>query len=281
MFVSNALIGLREGLEASLVVVILVAFLARTGRTWALRHLWVGVAAAAALSVALGAVLTLGTGALGDDAQELIGGAASVVAVGFVTWMVFWMRRASRTISGELRGQMERAVRVGPVAIMGVGFLGVGREGLETAVFFFATAQTAGSGDVMPLFGWAVGIGAAVLLGWLVYRGAVRINLGSFFRWTGVALIVVAAGILGYGLHDLQEGGALPALSTLAFDVSGTVAPSSLAGVLLKAFFGFTPETTWLQAAAWLGYLAVVLPLFLRPARPAVPAAAPEPQRAS
>jgi high-affinity iron transporter len=280
MLVSNALIGLREGLEATLVVVILVAFLVRTGRTWALRHLWTGVAVAVALSVALGAVLTLGTRELDDDAQELIGGAASVVAVGFVTWMVFWMKRASRTISGELRDSMDRAVSVGPVAIMLVGFLGVGREGLETAVFFFATAEAAGSGDATPLLGWAVGIGAATVLGYLVYQGAVRINLGSFFRWTGIALVVVAAGILGYGLHDLQEGGALPGVATLAFDVSGTVAPTSPAGVLLKALFGFTPETTALQGLAWVLYVAVVLTMFLRPSRPGVPVAAErEPQR--
>ncbi len=276
MLVSNALIGLREGLEASLVVVILVAFLVRTGRTWALRYLWLGVGVAVGISVAVGAVLTLGTGELDDEAQELIGGAASVLAVGFVTWMVFWMKRASRSISGELQDRMDHALSVGPLAIALVGFLGVGREGLETAVFFFATAQAAGAGDSTPLLGWVVGIGGAVVLGYFVYRGAVRINLGVFFRWTGIALIIVAAGILGYGVHDLQEGGALPGADLLAFDVSGTIVPGGWSATLLKAIFGFSPQTTVLQAIAWVLYVGTVLYLFLRPARTPALAAAPK-----
>ena len=133
MFASNALIGLREGLEAALVVVILLAFLAKTERGWAARYVWLGVGAAVALSVALGALLTYGTRQLTFEAQELIGGTASIIAVGFVTAMVFWMKGAARTISGELKGRLDRALDLGPLAIALVGFLGVGREGLETA----------------------------------------------------------------------------------------------------------------------------------------------------
>ncbi|HEY5515766.1 MAG TPA: iron uptake transporter permease EfeU [Pengzhenrongella sp.] len=276
MLVSNALIGLREGLEASLVVVILVAFLVRTGRTWALRYLWLGVGVAVLVSVAVGAVLTVGTGELDDEAREVIGGAASVLAVGFVTWMVFWMKRAARTISGELQDRMDHALSVGPLAIALVGFLGVGREGLETAVFFFATAQAAGKGNATPLLGWVVGIAGAVVLGYLVYRGAVRINLAVFFRWTGIALVVVAAGILGYGIHDLQEGGVLPGVDLIAFDVSGTIVPGGWAAALLKAILGFTARTTVLQAIAWVLYIGTVLYLFLRPTRTPVLAAAPK-----
>jgi high-affinity iron transporter len=272
VLVSNALIGLREGLEAALVVVILVAFLVKTDRRWALRHVWTGVAVAVALSVGIGALLTYGTRQLSFEAQELIGGTASVVAVAFVTAMVFWMRTAARTISGELKGRLDQALSVGGWAVALVGFLGVGREGLETALFFYASVQTAGAGTTQPLVGFVIGLAVAVALGVLIYRGAVRINLSRFFRWTGIALVVVAAGILSYGLHDLQEAALLPGLNSLAFDVSGAVPPDSWYGVLLKGTVNFTPNTTWLQAVAWTLYTATVLTLFLRPQRSAAAA---------
>lgn len=267
MLISTALIGLREGLEAALVVVILVAFLVKTDRTWALRYVWSGVAAAIALSVALGAFLTYGTRQLSFQQQELIGGSASILAVGFVTVMVFWMKSAARTISGELKGKLDKALDLGPLAIALVGFLGVGREGLETAIFFYATAEAAGQGNSTPLIGWTVGLVGAVVLGWLMYAGALRINLGRFFRWTGAALVVVAAGILGYGIHDLQEAAFLPGLTTLAFDVSHLIAPDGALGTLLKGILNFTPATTVLQAIAWSAYVGVVGFVFLRPAK--------------
>jgi high-affinity iron transporter len=273
VLVSNALIGLREGLEAALVVVILVAFLVKTGRRWALRYVWSGVAVAVLLSVALGAVLTYGTRQLSFEQQEIIGGTASIVAVGFVTAMVFWMRTAARTISGELKGRLDKALDVGPWAVAVVAFLGVGREGLETAIFFYATTEAAGQGQVQPMLGWILGLGGAVALGVGIYQGAVRINLGRFFRYTGILLVVVAGGILAYGIHDLQEAGVLPGLGSLAFDVSAAIPPDSWYGTLLKGIFNFSPNTTWLQAVAWVLYVGIVLTLFLRPVR--VPSASP------
>jgi high-affinity iron transporter len=282
VLVSNALIGLREGLEAALVVVILAAFLVKTERRWALRHVWAGVGVAVVLSVGLGAVLTFGTRSLSFEQQELIGGSASILAVGFVTAMVFWMRTAARTISGELKGRLDKALDLGPLAVALVGFLGVGREGLETAIFFYATTQAAGQGNAQPLIGWVIGLGAAVLLGIGIYKGAVKINLAKFFRYTGILLVVVAGGILAYGLHDLQEAGVLPGLNALAFDVSHVIAPDSWYGALLKGIFNFSPQTTWLQAVAWVLYVGTVLTLFLRPVNvsPPVPAA-PAPARTS
>jgi high-affinity iron transporter len=277
MFASNALVGLREGLEAALVVVILLAFLVKSNRTWGVRYVWSGVGVAVALSVALGAALTFGTRQLSFETQELVGGVASIIAVGFVTVMVFWMKSAARTISGELKGRLDRALDLGPLAVAFVGFLGVGREGLETAIFFYATAQAAGAGNTVPLLGWALGLGVSVVLGWLIYRGALRIDLGRFFRWTGVVLVLVAAGILAYGIHDLQEAAVVPGLTTLAFDVSAVVDPSSWYAALLKGIFNFTPQTTVLQAVAWSLYVAVVLTAFLRPSRSRVPDPAPQP----
>ncbi len=273
MLVSNALIGLREGLEAALVVVILVAFLVKTDRRWALKWVWAGVGVAVVLSAGLAAFLTFGTRQLSFESQELIGGSASILAVAFVTGMVFWMRSAARTISGELKGALDRALALGPLPIALVAFLGVGREGLETAIFFYATAEAAGAGTIQPLLGWIIGIGGACILGVLMYRGAIKINLAKFFRWTGIFLVLVAAGILAYGIHDLQEAAFLPGLNSLAFDISHVLAPDGWLGTLLKGTLNFTPATTWLQAIVWCAYVAIVLPLFLRPARVSAPAA--------
>ncbi|MFV0461701.1 MAG: iron uptake transporter permease EfeU [Nostocoides sp.] len=285
MFLTNALIGLREGLEAALVVVILLAFLVKTERRDAIRYVWVGVGVAVALSVGLGALLTFGTRQLSFEAQEVIGGTASILAVVFVTAMVFWMKSAARTISGELKGRLDRALDVGPFAVALVGFLGVGREGLETAIFFYATAQAAGAGNNIPLLGWAVGLGGALVLGYLIYHGALRINLSRFFRWTGIALILVAGGILSYGIHDLQEAAVLPGLNTLAFDVSTTIDPASWYAVLLKGIFNLTPATTLLQAIAWVAYVGTVMYSFLRDgstlARPAEPTSQAAPHRSA
>ncbi|HKS48559.1 MAG TPA: iron uptake transporter permease EfeU [Amycolatopsis sp.] len=267
MLFSSLLIGLREGLEAALVVSILVAFLVKTERRSALRWVWPGVAAAVVLSIAVGAVLTYTTAQLSFEQQELLGGSLSVVAVCFVTAMIFWMRRASKTIAAELRGKMDQALAVGPLAVLVLSFLAVGREGLETAVFFYAAVQSAQGGAVQPLAGFAVGIGLAIVLAYLLYRGAVRFDLGKFFTVTGVLLVFVAAGVLGYGLHDLQEAAFLPGLRTFAFDASGVIPETSWYGALLKGIFNYSQQTTVLQAIAWVAYVVIVLPLFLR--RPA------------
>lgn len=180
MLVSNALIGLREELEAALWSSSSSSrFLVKTDRRWALRYVWLGAVIAIVLSAALAAVLTFGTRQLSFETQEPIGGSASILAVGFVTAMVFWMKSAARTISGELKGRVDKALDLGPLAVALVGFLGVGREGLETAIFFYATTEAAGAGNNTALLGWLVGLLAAIVLGWFIYRGAVQINLGS------------------------------------------------------------------------------------------------------
>ncbi|MGH3624749.1 MAG: iron uptake transporter permease EfeU [Sciscionella sp.] len=264
---SGALIGLREGLEAALVVSILMAYLVKTDSRGALRWAWVGVGGAVLLSLAVGAVITYTTAQLSFEQQELLGGSLSILAVGLVTAMVFWMRSTARTIAAELRDRMSEAVRLGAVAVAVVAFISVGREGLETAVFLYASVETAGSGTTQPLLGFVIGLAIAVAIASGVYRGAVKINLARFFKITGVLLIVVAAGVLGYALHDLQEARALPGLTTLAFDLSGPLPEDSWYGALLKGFFNYSQQTTVLQALAWIGYVAVVLPLFLRPTK--------------
>ena len=278
----NFLIGLREGLEATLVVVILVAYLVKSDRRELLGRVWAGVVIAVAVSLGFGALLTFGPRGLSFEAQETIGGVLSIVAVGFVTWMVMWMARSARSLSGHLKGRVDAAASAGGASLVIVAMLAVGREGLETALFLWAATQAAAGTDgstAAPLLGAALGLATAVVLGYLFYKGAVRINLAKFFTWTGAILIVVAAGVLGYGLHDLQEARILPGLDNLAFDVSGAIPPDSLVGTILKGTLNFSPATTWLQAVAWVLYVAATMTVFFqiirRSSRPSpAPAAA-------
>lgn len=267
---ANYLIGLREGLEAALVVSILVAYLVKSERRHLLPRIWTGVAAAIGVSLAFGAALTFGPRGLTFEAQELIGGVLSIVAVCFVTWMIFWMARAARSMSGELRGQIDRAADGKRWALALVAVFAVGREGLETALFLWAatqagTREAAGSATPTwePLLGAALGITTAVVLGYLLYRGAISINLSRFFTWTGGFLILVAAGVLSYGVHDLQEARFLPGLHSIAFDVSSVIDPGAWYAVLLKGIFNFSPVTTHLEAIAWLVYAIPTMALFV------------------
>jgi high-affinity iron transporter len=278
---SNYLIGLREGLEASLVVTILIAYLVRSGRSRLLPRIWAGVMFAVLVSLASGALLTYGPRGLDDEAQEAIGGTLSIIAVVFVTWMIFWMRRAARGLAGELRGQIDRAAEAGRWSLALVAAVAVGREGLETALFLWAATQTATGAHTgstvpawQPITGAVLGIATAVVLGYLLYRGAVRLNLTTFFTWTGAFLIVVAAGVLGYGVQELQEAGVLPGLNSLAFDFSAHFDEGSWYGALLKGVFNFSPEVTWLRAAVWTAYLVVTMTFFLVGVRRGGPAKA-------
>lgn len=278
MFASY-LIGLREGLEATLVVSILVAFLVKSERRERLPMVWTGVGAAVALSVAFGALLTFTAAHLSTRQQELFDGVTSLAATVFVTFMVFWMRSAARRMSGELREKMGAALELGAAAVAVVAFLAVAREGLETALLWFAAVRGATS-SASPLIGITLGLLTAVALGWGLYRGALRINLAKFFTWTGLLLILVAAGIFKYGVHDLQESGLVPGLNTYAFDISGVLDPGAWYSTLLSGMFNITPQPSVLEAVAWVAYLVPVLILFLRPAvkKPAGPASqSPQP----
>lgn len=281
MLFSSALIGLREGLEAALVVSILIAFLVKTDRRGSLKWVWAGVAAALLLCVVIGTVIAYTIGELRFEQQEIVGGSLSIIAVGFVTWMIFWMRATARTISTELRGKLWAAIELGPAAVVTMALLAVGREGLETMAFFYANVRTAERGTQQPLIGFIVGITVAIVLGWLIYRGAIKFNLGKFFQITGVLLVFVAAGILAYGLHDLQEARVLPGLNTLAFDLSGPMPEDSWYGALLKGLLNYSAQTTVLQAIAWVAYVAVVLTLFLKPRTEPAAATRPAPVPAS
>lgn len=260
---ANYLIGLREGLEAALVVSILVAYLVKTDNRNKLPLVWAGVGVAVGISVAFGAALTFTSQQMSFQAQEAFGGIMSIIAVAFVTWMIFWMRRTARGLSGELRNKMDAAINVGGVAIATMAFIAVAREGLETSLFIWAAVQSTGSGSA-PLIGAALGLATAVVLGYLFYKGAVKINLSKFFTWTGFALIIIAAGVLAYGVHDLQEAGILPGLNNVAWDATAAIPPSSWYGSLLKGIFNLSPAPSVLEVIVWFAYVIPVSYLFFR-----------------
>lgn len=280
------LIGLREGLEAALVVGILVAYLRRLGRKDALPKMWAGVGLAIVLALGIGAVLTFGAYELTFQAQELIGGGLSLLAVAMVTWMIFWMQRAGRSMKATLEGGIDRALTAGGLwALIAIGFVSVAREGIETTLLLWSMVQSFGDAP-SALLGALLGLIAAVIIGWLISRGALRLDLRRFFAWTGGFLVIVAAGVLAYALMDLQEAGALPgpftALAPIdavtggvavgwaafpfgwAFDVSATIAPGGPLASILQATIGFMPAMTWLQVVAWVLYISVVGWLYIR-----------------
>ncbi|MGW4461121.1 iron uptake transporter permease EfeU [Micromonospora sp. NBC_01796] len=268
------LIGLREGLEATLVVSILVAFLVKSERRDRLPQVWGGVALAVVLSVFFGWLLeyTSTTLLARSSDRELFEAVTSVAAVAFVTAMIFWMRRAARSLSGELRGKLTDALAVGSLAVALMAFLAVVREGLETALIFYSAVQGANVNGG-PLYALIGGIATAIAIGYLLYASAVRINLTRFFTWTGALLILVAAGIFKYGTHDFQEAGVLPGIRNLAY--SGLFDPSTWYGTLLSGMFNVTAESTVLEIVAWAAYAIPVLLLFLLPGRRASGTAAP------
>ncbi|WP_427135676.1 iron uptake transporter permease EfeU [Pseudarthrobacter sp. S9] len=272
---ANFLIGLREGLEATLIVVLLMAYLVRTGRRSLLPRLWAGVGLAVAVSIGFGAVLSFGPRGLAFEAQEAIGGGLSIIAVALVTWMVFWMARTARSLGGALKSHVDRVADGTAWGLVVVAALAVGREGLETALFLWAAAQATGE-TTMPLAGALLGLAVAAGLGYLLHRGVLKVNLSRFFTWTGVGLIIIAGGVLAYGIHDLQEARILPGLHSLAFDISAAIPPSSWYGTLLKGTLNLSPATTWLEAGAWLLYVLPVLVLYLRANGPTPQAAGSE-----
>jgi high-affinity iron transporter len=275
LLLANVLIGLREGLEAGLVVGILVAYLHKIERRDVLPRLWVGIAIAIAISLGVGAILTFGPYGLSFQAQEILGGGLSIVAVGMVTWMTFWMARHARRLSGELRADVDRAVTGSALALVALGVVSVGREGVETALFVWASVN-AGANAVLGTLGAVIGILVSVVLSYLIYRGFVRINLSRFFFWTGIFLIVVAAGVLAYGVRDLQEAGLIPGITVTAYSLVALIPPTSWYGSLLAGIFNFNPEPTAAQVIVWIAYTVITLIVFLRVSRPRV-AAAPLP----
>jgi high-affinity iron transporter len=275
------LITLREGIEAALIVSILLGYLKAVGRTDRSRTVWLGVGAAAIVSAVSGAVLFYTSESLSETAAEAVEGVASLLAVGVLTWMIFWMRRQARFLRSELEGRVDMALASGStMALAALSFFVVVREGLETVLFLFAADGASDSPAVLDFSGAVLGLAVAFLLGYLLYRGSVRLNLRSFFKVTGALILVVAAGLLANGVHELQEIGWIAGGGATAFDIGGTFSDEGGLGAFLRAMFGYNADPAWLELGAWLSYLVVTGFLFFRPqGRPEPRPAAPSRER--
>jgi high-affinity iron transporter len=260
------LITLREGLEAALIVSILVAYLVKTDRGDSLRYVWAGVGAAVAFSFAVGGSLAVAADSLPTNAQAALEGVMALLAVAFVTWMVFWMARNARQLKGQLEEHLDKAAVAGAGALAAMAFVSVSREGFETALFLWTSFQATGGGAT-AIIGGVLGMAMAIALGFLIYRGALRVNLAKFFKWTGIALIVIAAGVFTYGIHELQAAGWLPGGEAIAFDVSGALPYDSVQYTLVHGLLSVRTVPSWLEVFAWFAYLVPVMVLFLRTIR--------------
>ena len=263
--VSSFIIALREGLEAALIVGILVAYIIKSDRRSLLGPLWGGVIGAVITSLGLGFILSRTSGGMSDHATALFAGTTSFLAVALVTWMVFWMKRSARFLKSELHGKVDAALLTGPLALATAAFLAVIREGLETAFFLYSNFKTV-SDTQSSAIGLVLGFALAITLGYLIYKSSIKLNLSKFFKYTGIALIVVAAGVLTYGIHEFQEIGWLPGDHALAWDFSSTISSDSIVGAALGGTVGFDTPTTWLQLGIWAFYLlAVLVPYLSKP----------------
>jgi high-affinity iron transporter len=287
-FTSGLLTGLREGVEAALIVAIICAYLARTGNARHFGRIWLGVGAAIATSVVAGVAIFLTLGELQAPYEQIFEGLAMLLAAGVVTWMLFWMRRQASSVKGDLQRAVDRVLTDGTAWGLAVlAFTAVIREGLETALFLVgqATAAAGGragdAGAAAVLAGAVVGLGIAAALGYGFYRGSRVLNLPRFFRWTGVLLVFIAAGLLSAAVHEFVEIGWIAIGAGTAFDIGAILPHDEGIGLFLRAIFGYSSSPEWITLATWATYVVVVLALYLRPIAPRPVAPQVEPSEAA
>ncbi|CAO96478.1 iron uptake transporter permease EfeU [Erwinia tasmaniensis] len=262
------LIMLREGLEAALIVSLIASYLKRTGRGQWFVAMWTGVFVAAAMCLGLGWFINETTGEFPQKQQELFEGLVAVIAVVILTWMVFWMRKVSRNVKAQLEDAVDNALQKGSGsgwALILMVFLAVAREGLES-VFFLLAAFQQDLGYAPPL-GAMLGLGTAIVLGMLIYWGGVRLNLASFFKWTSLFIIFVAAGLAAGAVRAFHEAGLWNHFQDVAFDFSQILSTHSVFGTLLEGLLGYQEAPSVSEVAMWFIYLVPALLLFFMPGR--------------
>ena len=271
---SGLLTGLREGVEAALIVSIVIAYLVKTGNGEHAGKIWLGTGLAVAASVALGLILFNTVGSFQEPYEQIFEGTTMLLAATVVTWMLFWMRRQAAGVKGELQSAVDRVLESGGAwGLAFLAFTAVIREGVETSLFLVGQATSAQTHAGSVLLGAIIGLAIAALIGYGFYRGSRRVNLASFFRWTGIALIFIAAGLLSKAIHEFIEIGAVGSgpWTATAFDLSGVLSDSDGIGAFLRAIFGYSATPELLTLLVHVGYVVVVLGLFLRPLPPRVP----------
>jgi high-affinity iron transporter len=271
---SGLLTGLREGVEAALIVSIVITYLVRTGRGEQAGRVWLGTGLAVLLSAVVGVVIFNTVGSFDEPYEQIFEGSTLLIAAGVVTWMLFWMRRQAGAVKGELQAAIDRVVASGASwGLAALAFTAVIREGLETSIFLVGQATSARAEAVWIVLGAVVGLAIAVLLGYGFYRGSRRLNLAGFFRWTGIGLVFIAAGLLSHGIGEFIEIGALGSgpWTATAFDIRSVLSDETGVGAFLRAIFGYSAAPAVLTLAAHVLYLVTVLALYLRPVRRPIP----------
>ena len=263
------LIMLREGIEAALIVGIIASYLKQTGRGQWMPAVWIGVFLAAALSLLVGGGLELMSAEFPQKQQELFEGIVGLIAVGILSSMVFWMRKVARSIKHSLHTSLDHALTASNhqvMALIAMVFFAVAREGLETVFFLLAVFQQS-EGPAAPL-GALLGLILAIFVGFAIYSGSMRLNLGLFFRWTGLFILVVGAGILANSVQALHEAGLWNHLQGVVFDISSALPMDGPAGSVLAGMFGYQDAPTVSVLGAYVIYLLVTLAMFFRPPAP-------------
>ena len=259
---ANFMIGLREGLEASLIIGILIAYLKKTDRMNHVSKITYGVLAAIVTSVLAGFGLSAIDASASEQVEIRITGITSLLAVIFVTWMVFWMAKTARHLSKELQSKIDNALKTSGAALFTIAYLTVVREAVETSIFLWTSSKTTGEGQYAWLGAFA-GLALAALLGYWIYKGMLKINLGRFFKYTGSYLLVLTAGILEYAIGEFTEIHWLPETPT-AFDLGFITPVGSPQEVFLSGTIAYNPAPSMIQGFAWFAFLIITLALYLR-----------------
>ncbi len=262
---STLLITLREGLEAALIIGIILAYLVRTENAWGSKYIWLGTLLAVAASLIAGAGIYLLAGELEGQTEQIFEGAATLTAVGVLTWMIFWMRRQAVNIKAHLHAQIASALGTGSsLGLAALAFVVVVREGIETVLFLFAASRVAES-PILSAAGGILGLALAVAIGYSIYRGTSRLNLRTFFGVTSLLLILFAAGLLAHGIHEFQEAGIIPTVVEHLWDINHVLPESSGPGVFLTALFGYNANPSLVEVIAYLSYLVFTMVAYFRP----------------
>jgi high-affinity iron transporter len=257
------LIGLREGLEAALIVGLTLSILTQTNQQNYRGTIWSGVISAAGISLITGFMLQWFGASLQGTAEEIFEGTMMLLASGVLTWMIFWMQRQSRQYQNGLKAEVTKALQGGRRwALFGIAFFAVLREGVETSLFLTATALVAD--ERLVFLGALIGIASAIFLGWLLFKTTLRLELRRFFQVTGFLLILFAAGLFAHGVHEFVEAGWFPAIIDPIWNINHILDENSILGSILKALFGYNGDPTLTESLAYLAYVVFILLGFRR-----------------
>jgi len=262
---SALLITFREGLEAVLIIGIILAYLVNTGNRDRFKPVWIGTGLAVIVSLVAGAVIYVSTGQLEGRGEQIFEGIATLTAAGVLTWMIFWMRKLAINIKGHLHSQIQSALGSGStLGLFGIAFVAVVREGIETVLFLFAAVRVSESA-ILSAAGGILGLVIAVAVGYSLYKGTSKLNLSTFFKVTGVLLILFAAGLLAYGIHELQEAGIIPIVIEHVWDINHVLPEASAFGQFFTAIFGYNANPSLLEVIAYSVFLGFTLVSYFYP----------------